>query len=41
MAYRFYGTLMVSSECERLIREEVYDLLGVPSPNRAPYTVEE
>ncbi|MGC8783639.1 MAG: neutral/alkaline non-lysosomal ceramidase N-terminal domain-containing protein [Armatimonadota bacterium] len=40
MAYRYYGTLMVSSECERLIREEVYDLLGVPSADRTPYVAE-
>ncbi len=37
VAYRYYGTLMVSSDCERLIREEVYDLLDVPHPDWAPY----
>lgn len=37
MAYRYYGTLMVSSDCERLIREEVYGLLDVPHPDWAPY----
>jgi hypothetical protein len=37
MAYRFYGTLMVSSECERLIREEVYAMLDVPYPDWTPY----
>jgi hypothetical protein len=37
VAYRYYGTLMVSSECEHLLREEVYDLLGVPSADRTPY----
>lgn len=40
MAYRYYGTLMVSPECERLIREEVYDLLGVPTPDETPYAME-
>lgn len=37
MAYRYYGTLMVSAECERLIREEAYGLLGVSSPDFTPY----
>ncbi|MCS6949813.1 MAG: neutral/alkaline non-lysosomal ceramidase N-terminal domain-containing protein [Armatimonadota bacterium] len=40
MAYRYYGTLMVSADCERLIREEAYSLLGVPSPDRTPYAAE-
>ncbi len=40
MAYRYYGTLMVSPECEHLIREEVYDLLGVPFADRTPYVAE-
>ncbi|MGQ9489000.1 MAG: neutral/alkaline non-lysosomal ceramidase N-terminal domain-containing protein [Armatimonadota bacterium] len=41
LAYRFYGTLMVTADCERLIREEVYDLLGVAAPDWAPYSPEE
>lgn len=38
MAYRYYGTLMVTADCERLIREEVYDLLGVTAPDWTPYS---
>lgn len=38
MAYRYYGTLMVTSDCERLIREEVYDLLNVGAPDWTPYS---
>lgn len=41
LAYRFYGTLMVTADCERLIREEVYDLLGVAAPDWAPYSLQE
>jgi neutral ceramidase len=37
MAYRYYGTLMVSSDCERLIREEVYAMLDVSHPDWTPY----
>lgn len=37
LAYRYYGTLMVSPEAERLIREEAYSLLGVLSPDMTPY----
>ena len=37
MAYRYYGTLMVSADCERLIREEVYRMLEVPQPDWTPY----
>ncbi|MCS6829290.1 MAG: neutral/alkaline non-lysosomal ceramidase N-terminal domain-containing protein [Armatimonadota bacterium] len=40
VAYRYYGTLMVSPDCERLIRDEVYSLMGIPSADRTPYTVE-
>jgi len=39
VAYRYYGTLMVTADCERLIREEVYHLLGVESPDWTPYSV--
>ncbi len=39
MAYRYYGTLMVTPDCERLIREEVYRLLEVDSPDWTPYSV--
>jgi len=37
MAYRYYGTLIVSRDCERLIREEAYGLLGVSHPDWTPY----
>lgn len=40
MAYRFYGTLMVTADCERLIREEVYDLLEIEEPDWTPYSTE-
>lgn len=40
LAYRFYGTLMVTADCERLIREEVYDLLDVQAPDWTPYATE-
>jgi len=38
-AYKYYGTLMYAPESEGLIRETAYDLLGVSSPNQAPYAV--
>lgn len=39
MAYRYYGTLMVTADCERLIRQEVYDLLGVEAPDWTSYSL--
>lgn len=37
MAYRYYGTLMVSPDCERIIREVVYEMLDIPVPDWTPY----
>jgi hypothetical protein len=38
-AFHYYGTLMIADDCERLIREEVYRLLGIEEPDWAPYSV--
>lgn len=38
-AFHYYGTLMVSAGCERLIRDEVYRLLRLDNLDRTPYTV--
>lgn len=38
-AHRYYGTLMFTPDCERLIREAAYGLLGVEEPDWTPYTV--
>lgn len=38
-AFHYYGTLMISDDCERLIREEVYWMLGVETPDRTAYSV--
>ncbi len=38
-AYVYYNSLMFASDCEKLIREAAYDLLGIEQPNRAPYRV--
>jgi len=38
-AHRYYGLLMFAPECERLIRQAAYDLLGINNPNLEPYRV--
>jgi len=38
-AHRYYGTLMFTPECERLIREAAYELLEVQEPDWTPYSV--
>jgi neutral ceramidase len=38
-AYRYYGTLMYTPECEPLIRGAAYELLGVHSPDNRPYSI--
>jgi hypothetical protein len=38
-AFHYYGTLMISDDCERLIREEVYRILGIENPDPTPYAV--
>jgi neutral ceramidase len=38
-AHRYYGTLMYTADCEPLIRDEVYRLLGVREPDRTPYRI--
>jgi len=38
-AHRYYNSLMFAPECERLVRETAYDMLGVESPDLTPYTV--
>jgi neutral ceramidase len=38
-AFHYYGTLMITEDCERLIREEVYRLLQIENPDGKPYTV--
>ena len=38
-AHRYYGLLMFSPACERLIRQAVYELLGIEKPDWTPYTV--
>lgn len=37
VAYRYYGLLMFAPDCERLIRQTAYDLLGIANPNLEPY----
>jgi neutral ceramidase len=39
IANRYYGTLMFTADCERLIRQAAYDLLGIRQPDRTPYSV--
>lgn len=39
-AYRFYQHLMFTPDCERLIREAVYPLLGISNPLRVPYSIQ-
>lgn len=39
-AYHYYGNLMFSNACERLIREETYRLLEINSPDWTPYSVQ-
>lgn len=39
-AHRYYDTLMFTPQCEPLIRDAAYRLLGVAQPDRTPYTVE-
>jgi neutral ceramidase len=39
LAHRYYGTLMFTPECEPLIRQTAYDLLGIRQPDMTPYTV--
>jgi hypothetical protein len=38
-AHRYYGTLMFTPDCERLIRAAAYNLLGVQAPDWTPYAV--
>ncbi len=38
-AFHYYGTLMISDDCEQLIRDEVYRLLQIEDPDRTPYSV--
>lgn len=38
-AFRYYGTLMITADCEALIRDEVYRLLNIANPDRTPYSV--
>lgn len=36
-AHRYYGRLMFTQECEKLVRAEAYRLLGVAEPDWTPY----
>ncbi|MDE2126944.1 MAG: neutral/alkaline non-lysosomal ceramidase N-terminal domain-containing protein [Armatimonadetes bacterium] len=36
-AYRYYGTRMFAPECERLVRDAAYRLLGVADADTAPF----
>jgi hypothetical protein len=38
-AHRYYGTLMFTPDCERLIREAGYRLLGIEHPDWTPYSI--
>ena len=37
-AHRYYHSLMYSAESERIVREALYDLLGVSEPDWTPYS---
>jgi hypothetical protein len=39
-AYKYYGTLMYTPDCEIMIRKAAYRLLGIENPEFTPYTVE-
>lgn len=38
-AHRYYNSLMFTSECEKLVRATVYDMIGIDKPDWTPYSV--
>lgn len=37
-AHRYYNSLMFTPDCERLVREAAYEMLGVQQPDFTPYS---
>jgi len=38
-AHRYYNSLMFAPECEQLVRQTVYEMIGVDKPDLTPYAV--
>ncbi|NUQ70045.1 MAG: neutral/alkaline non-lysosomal ceramidase N-terminal domain-containing protein [Chthonomonadales bacterium] len=38
-AHRYYDSLMYTAECESIVRNAVYDMLGVDKPDLTPYSL--